>query len=357
LNTRVQSADLNLIKLNNGAWNISNGYPKQNGKTVFSCFHGGGGSTMGYKLAGFNVLGGVEIDPKMMAVYRKNHNPKHSYMMGVKEFLTIPNENLPNELFSLDILDGSPPCSSFSIAGARDRLWSVKRKFAEGQVTQILDTLFFDFIDIAKKLQPKIVVAENVKGLITGSARGYVKQIFSAFDAAGYKCQLFLLNACRMGVPQLRERTFFIANKIDKKITLDFDEPLIPLKKAFEGIDELGQRLTPHIEYFWKLCKPGKNLATVHPKKHLFNHVKQDENSPSNTQTTCSTYMHWSEPRGFSDIAIKRMQTFPDDFEMLNAGSQYVCGMSVPPFMMQRLANQIALQMLSNDLNAPTERI
>ena len=72
-----------------------------------------------------------------------------------------------------------------------------------------------------KKLKPKVVVAENVKGLIQGNARGYVKEIFKAFQNAGYSAQLFLLNASRMGVPQNRERTVFIANRIGKKINLE----------------------------------------------------------------------------------------------------------------------------------------
>ncbi len=65
-------------------WNLSDGYPKSNGLNVFGTFICGGGSTMGYKLAGFNHLGGVEIDPKIAAVYKANHNPKYLYIRGHK---------------------------------------------------------------------------------------------------------------------------------------------------------------------------------------------------------------------------------------------------------------------------------
>ena len=156
---------------------------------------------MGYKLAGYRVLGGVEIDPRMMAGYRENHHPEHSYLMSVRDFVNIPDHDLPPALFELDVLDGSPPCSSFSLAGARQKKWGQKHKFREGQAEQVLDDLFFEFIDIAAKLKPRIVVAENVKGLIIGKARGYVKQIFRRFREAGYRCQLFLLDASSMGVP------------------------------------------------------------------------------------------------------------------------------------------------------------
>ena len=85
-------------------------FTKDKGK-VFSCFACGGGSTMGYKLAGFDVLGCNEIDPKMMEAYRLNHNPKYSYLEPIQDFKN--RKDLPKELYELDILDGSPPCSSF----------------------------------------------------------------------------------------------------------------------------------------------------------------------------------------------------------------------------------------------------
>ena len=217
-----------MIKLKTGPWNLTDlkDVPK-NGKTVFSCFHCGGGSTMGYKLAGFDVLGGVEIDPDMMAIYRTNHHPKHSFLMGVEQFNKLPREKIPDELFKLDILDGSPPCSSFSMAGSREKAWGEKKRFREGQAEQILDDLFFHFIETARILQPKIVIAENVKGLVIGKAKGYVKQIFQMFNLAGYETQLFLLNAAAMGVPQRRERTFFIARRkglYQSKVEFRFSE-------------------------------------------------------------------------------------------------------------------------------------
>ena len=183
-------------------------FTKDKGK-VFSCFSCGGGSTMGYKLAGFDVLGCNEIDPKMMAAYVENHNPKYSFLEPIQNFKL--RDDLPEELYNLDILDGSPPCSSFSISGNREADWGKEKKFREGQAEQILDTLFFDFIDLAKKLQPKVVVAENVKGLLQGDAKSYVLKIYEDFDAAGYMVKHFLLDSSTMGVPQKRERVFFLA--------------------------------------------------------------------------------------------------------------------------------------------------
>ena len=207
------------------------------GLTAFSCFHCGGGSTMGYKLAGFNVLGGVEIDPEMMALYRANHNPQHSYLMGVQQFNELPLDTIPDELKNLDLLDGSPPCSVFSMAGKREKKWGSEHHFREGQQKQRLDDLFMHFIQVGQRLQPKVIVAENVKGLVIGNAKGYVKEIFAAFKEAGYDTQLFLFNDARMGVQQSRERTFFIARRQDLQwlpLKLAFNEPPVTLQQALK---------------------------------------------------------------------------------------------------------------------------
>jgi DNA (cytosine-5)-methyltransferase 1 len=334
------------IKLKTGPWNLTDlkSIPK-NGLKVFSCFHCGGGSSMGYKLAGYEVLGGVEIDPEMMAIYRQNHNPKHSYLMGVQEFKKISDSELPAELFDLDILDGSPPCSSFSMAGSREKKWQVKKKFREGQTEQVLDDLFFDYIDIAKKLRPKVVVAENVKGLILGNAKGYVKQIFQAFREAGYSCQLFLLNAAAMGVPQKRERTFFIANRIDKKIKLDFNERVIPVKNALQGIT-VDHTPAPRksLADYWHLIEPGKSVSSVNDSGSGFCRIKLNPNDPANTQIASLPAMHWLQKRHLCSAESLRIQSFPDDYACKQELKHYVCGMSVPPFMMQRIASQIAIQ-------------
>lgn len=339
-------------KLKTGPWNLTDlNKIKKNGKTVFSCFHCGGGSTMGYKLAGFDVLGGVEIDPEMMKIYRANHNPKYSFLMGVQEFNKLPREKIPDELFNLDILDGSPPCSSFSMAGSREKAWGEKKKFREGQANQILDDLFFEFIKIADILKPKIVVAENVKGLIIGNAKGYVKMIADQFDAAGYDVQLFLLNAAFMGVPQRRERTFFIARRKDlnlKKISLNFSEQIITVQQAFYGITERGKDKSYSINSrYYNLTEPGESFSKVHPKDHAFNHIKLNPNDTAPTiPANAHTIYHWESMRNLSDLEFKRLQSFPDDFKFKNdRQAGYMCGMSVPPLMMQRVANEIAIQM------------
>lgn len=338
--------------MNNGPWKLSDlDKVKKNGLKVFSCFHCGGGSTMGYKLAGFDVLGGVEIDKNMMAIYRENHRPKYSYLMPVQEFKNIPDKDLPQELFNLDILDGSPPCSSFSMAGSREKKWGAAHAFREGQSVQVLDDLFFHFIDIAKKLKPKVVVSENVKGLIQGNARGYVKEIFSSFKAAGYETQLFLLNSSRMGVPQARERTFFISNRIDKKIKLEFNEKPIAISEALNGVNSVGriEPTTTQCFKYWSQCAIGSSFSTVHPTGSYFSKIRIDPRKPVNTITGHSKndLFHWDTCASLSNEFFIRAQTFPDDYNFLLEDPGYVCGMSVPPYMMERIASQIAIQLFN----------
>lgn len=314
----------------------------KNGLKVFSTFACGGGSTMGYKLAGFEVIGCVEIDPKMLAIYKANHHPRLPFEMPIQDFNRLPDSELPAELFGIDILDGSPPCSTFSLAGNREDDWGKKKEFREGQASQILDDLFFHFVDTARKLRPKVVVAENVKGMLVGNARGYVKQVMQAFSDAGYDAQVFLLNSSRMGVPQRRERVFFLARRRDLNlpmVRLEFAEPEISVADAFSGVVSAPPicKTVASIS-MWKKAGPGEQLAKYHPNGSFFNWCRLDPRAPAPTVTAAMRLMHYTEPRLLSGREVARLQSFPDDFDFLNSCGGYVCGMSVPPLMMQRLA-------------------
>ena len=307
---------------------------------------------MGYKLAGCEVVGGVEIDPEMMGIYRRNWQPPHSFLMGVQEFNKLPEERRA-PMIGIDILDGSPPCSSFSTAGARSKKWGETHKFREGQAEQELDSLFFDFIKTARLLRPRVVVAENVSGLIKGAARGYVKEIFKGFQDAGYSVQLFLLNAAAMGVPQRRQRTFFVARRNDlgfKPLKLAFSETPVVVSEAFEGVSAYPRHsgLSEARLGYWERVKPGENFGKVHPKGSLFSTAKlhPGRSAPTLTATCKVNALHWSEPRGITGGEAIRLQTFPDDYLVTENRVHYVVGMSVPPFMMQRVVLEIRKQWL-----------
>jgi DNA (cytosine-5)-methyltransferase 1 len=338
-------------------------FTKDKGK-VFSCFACGGGSTMGYKLAGFDVIGHNDIDPKMVEVYKENHKPKFSYLESITTF--AKRKDLPKELYELDILDGSPPCSSFSMAGNREKDWGKEKKFREGQELQVLDTLFFDFIDLANELKPKVVVAENVKGLLLGEAKKYVIEIYKAFDKAGYTCQHFLLNASKMGVPQRRERVFFIALRKDlapkfmesvdmftelPKIELNFNDKKIPFKEIYE-IGNTERLLTGKALELWNdRIDTDIDLENISARNgrpnFMFNHKFLKLSKVCNTITSSDNCCLYEEPRYRSKKELCYSGSYPKDYNFLKLKPEYLIGMSVPPLMTGKIAEQIYKQWLS----------
>jgi DNA (cytosine-5)-methyltransferase 1 len=335
-------------------WNLSDGYPapgiEKHGLKVFGTFICGGGSTMGYKLAGFDHLGGVEIDSQVADVYKVNHNPKYLFIEDIRDF--ADRTIFPNELYNLDILDGSPPCSSFSMAGNREKDWGKEKVFREGQAKQRLDDLFFDYIRLAKKLQPKVVIAENVKGIIQGNAKAYVKRIKDEFEKAGYKVQLFLLNAASMGVPQKRERVFFICQRNDlnfKNLELSFDEKSI-IYSEFKST-KLGKELTNETKAVWdKRIKTDQNLASIHErignkrKRFQAKFIHDNQISPTTVASGDSVPIRFDHPNRITMDEVKMIGSYPLDYNFKNIKPNYLTGMSVPPVMTAQIAHQIYLQ-------------
>ena len=320
---------------------------------------------MGYKLAGFDVVGCNEIDPRMAAVYKKNLNPKYIYVEDIRDF--IAREDYPPELYQLDILDGSPPCSSFSMAGRREELWGVEHKFREGQKKQVLDTLFFDFIKLAKKLKPKVIVAENVPALAKGNALSYYQAIIKDMTDAGYYVTTHVLDASLMGIPQKRKRLFFIALRQDlikyaRKeenlfgtnpcLHLDFCEKEIPLK---DFADYKGEEINKNCQSYkyWKIKKDGETKVSMVKKRlgekdSLFSQefVSPDNPLPTITASSYHKIMHWNKPLYLSNREITLGSSFPLDYDFGKEHPEYICGMSVPPVMIANIANVIWEQWL-----------
>ena len=342
------------IKSTDWKWSFKD-YPKdKNGLKVFSCFACGGGSTMGYKLAGCEVLGCCEIDPKMNEVYVKNHNPKYNYLMDIRKFNEIPNEELPEELFNLDILDGSPPCTTFSMAGDREESWGKKKKFREGQAEQTLDDLSFVFIETVAKLKPKVMIMENVEGLIKGEAWSYVQKIYKQLKDVGYTVKHWLLKGQYMGVPQTRHRVFFIAvrNDIDydiDKLDMSFNYTPITYSMIKDGT---GRKCVPGSKTYTLLCEARageKDLGPAHKRLYgteafFQNKILYDDDVVLTIRAKSNDFFSISEKKGMSTTEIISAQTFPQDYDFINftlANVTYICGMSVPPIMIKRIVTRL----------------
>jgi DNA (cytosine-5)-methyltransferase 1 len=322
---------------------------QKNGLKVFSCFACGGGSTMGYKLAGCDVVGCCEIDPKMNEVYVKNHNPKYNYLMDIREFNKL--DNLPEELYNLDILDGSPPCTTFSTAGNREEGWGKKKKFREGQAEQTLDDLSFVFIETVAKLRPKVVIMENVEGLIKGGAWAYVQKIYAQFKTIGYSVKHWLLKGEDMGVPQTRHRVFFIAARNDIgfnpcDLDMTFNYKAITYGEIKKGV---GRSATPECQKLLEAAQPqDKDLSDIKErlgqKPGRFNEMLAWKDRTLSTITAkCSVY-DAPELSFISNDTIIRASTFPSDYDFINTSYSnigYICGMSVPPLMIKRIVGRL----------------
>lgn len=342
----VQSVDLDSTHKFSWKWYLSelDKVPK-NGLNVFSCFSCGGGSSMGYKLAGYSVIGNCEIDPRVAAVYKVNNHPKYTFLMDIREF--NQKDNLPEDLKNIDVLDGSPPCSVFSLAGKREEGWNTEKVFREGQAKQRLDDLFFHFIETAKKLQPKVVVAENVEGMLVKNARGYVNEILKAFDEAGYKVQLFLMDSRYMGVPQKRRRVFFIGHRKElnfPKLDMTFKEKpiLFGEVRSEEGIELQEGKIKSMVS---RRKTGDKDMSDIYMrecgKRSGYTSSLNADDDVCATIASGGTYLRFCDGKRLSKEDIINCQTFPQDYDFLNQSPQYVCGMSVPPIMMAQISSRI----------------
>jgi DNA (cytosine-5)-methyltransferase 1 len=337
------------------AWNLTDlaAVPK-NGVKVMSTFACGGGSSMGYKRAGCEVIAANDIDPEMAWHYKLNINPKHYFLCPINELLT---KELPPELFELDILDGSPPCSTFSMAGSREKAWGKDKHFREGQAKQVLSDLFFDYLDLVGRLRPKVAIAENVKGMLIGNAKGYTKLIMARFKELGYRPQLFLINSADCGVPQKRERVFFCAVRDDidaSPLKLAPTHRWISAGEATEDVQTLTKEETDEacikryaIGKAWYLLKRGEYTGMG------FQYSMPDPNKPSPTLTaaiggaSCASVVHWNYPRKLTLREAKRLGSFPDDYTAkTDKIGKYMIGMSVPPKMTEQVARAVCQQWL-----------
>lgn len=359
-----------------------------NGFNAISTFSGCGGSSLGYKMAGFKVLWANEFVPAAYDTYLANHSET---ILDTRDIRQIKAQEILDaiglQVGELDLFDGSPPCASFSTAGKREKSWGKVKKYSD--TAQRTDDLFFEYIRILKELQPKIFVAENVSGLIKGTAKGYFLEILAGLKECGYRVACRLLDAQWLGVPQVRQRIIFIGVREDLGLEPVHPKPLLyrysvrdalpwivsgkygpSWKKADTPSPTVSASLTYNPETShqgleiveaetdisryaigveWDKLKPGgksqKYLSLVKPQV--------DNPCPTITQCSGSTstagVCHPTEKRKFSIAELKRICAFPDDFILTGSYVQQWerLGRAVPPVMMYHIAATIRDQILN----------
>lgn len=327
---------------------------KKNWYKVFSCFSCWWWSSMWYKNAWYTVIWTCEIDPQMNDVYIKNFWKWFNFLMWVQDFKNIPNDELPSDLFNLDILDWSPPCSTFSTSWLRERARWKEKKFREWQAKQVLSDLFFDYLDVVEKLQPKIVIAENVSWMLKWNAKWYLKMIFQRFDELWYNVQLFLLNGATMWLPQKRERIFFCAHRKEfklPKLKLQFNEKPIPFKDVKDEKWIKDRSIPDSVKIRMKYAKYWDHWLDEADfryrwKKAFFNSNRLYDNNVCNTIAAWDKNIVRWENRYLNTTELKRIWSRPEDYDFNWVRSEYLIWMSVPPLMMYRVSKAIQEQWL-----------
>ena len=193
---------------------LSLGSPS-NGLAALSLFAGCGGMSFGFKQAGFELKAFLELAPDLRAIYRANF-PDSLELGG--DISAISDDDIAASKLrvgNIDVLIGGPPCQGFSLSGKRS-------------VTDPRNTLFLDYLRFVDVYQPKLAVMENVRLLTSMKAPdgGLVKDaIQREFELRGYRVRMFQVNARSFGVPQHRERVFFVATRNDLAVLPGFPSP------------------------------------------------------------------------------------------------------------------------------------
>ena len=362
-----------------------------NGFKVASTFSGAGGSSLGYKMAGFKVAWASEFIPAAQDTYRANHNDT---ILDTRDIRTVQPEEvlaaLKMQPGDLDLLDGSPPCASFSTAGKREAGWGKVKKYSDG--AQRTDDLFHEFIRLVRGIRPKVFVSENVSGLVKGTAKGYFLEILAAMKASGYRVTCRVLDAQWLGVPQQRQRTIFVGVREDLN-----REPVHPLPLAyrysvrdalpwiirqgdnggFGGGEMRDSSVNPSPTIgAWPQTgngnfSPAKVEAETDISRYAigaeWDKLKQGEASekypslvkpslvkPSPTITAFhptggkAGVCHPTEKRKFTIAELRRICAFPDDFILTGSYAQQWerLGRSVPPVMMYHIAKTLRDEVL-----------
>lgn len=192
---------------------------------IISLFSGAGGLDLGFEKAGFEIIAANEFDSTIWETYEKNH--KAPLIRG--DVRDISSMDFP----SCDGIIGGPPCQSWSEAGSLKGIDDPR-----GQ-------LFYEYVRILKEKQPKFFLAENVSGMLAPRHKEAVKNIMSMFDEAGYNVQMKLLNASDYGVPQDRERIFYVGFRKDLSINYSYPTPYKTKMTMRDAIGDLADTAIP----------------------------------------------------------------------------------------------------------------
>ncbi|MHA0305672.1 DNA cytosine methyltransferase [Mesomycoplasma ovipneumoniae] len=326
--------------------------------TSIELFAGAGGLALGLEQAGFKHIGLVEYDKYAASTLRANR-PKWNVIC--EDIEIVAKKDLEKEFNikkgELDLLSGGAPCQSFSYAGKRLGLDDVR------------GTMFYHYAVFLNKLQPKMLLFENVKGLLSHDKGRTFNTIINIFEQEGYKIFYEVLNAWDYGVAQKRERLIVVGIRNDLVNDKEF---LYPLKYKYKPVlsdilqdvpSSLGAKYSKTKKDIFSLVPPGgywrdipEDIAKDYMKScwymgggrtGILRRLSLDE--PSLTVLTTpqmkqTDRCHPTETRPFTVRENARIQSFPDEWIFTGPmSSQYKqVGNAVPC----NLAKEVGLKIL-----------
>lgn len=340
---------------------------------IIDLFSGVGGLSLGFEMEGFESVVAIDFWDDAIKTYNHNRKDKVGVSMDVTQF---NDELLPTILkeHKIDGIIGGPPCQGFSTA----RLSNATEKI--GKINESRNHLYLEFFRTVNLVRPKFFLIENVRGLVSANKGAFVKDIIERFGGIGYNVSYKILNASDYGVPQNRQRVFFIGllegdfefpEKFDYKVSskeaiMDLihsneesnQNYSTPSKNEYQKLMRNGKKtvknheVTIHNEQTTKVISmvpDGGNIKSLPPEYwniRKYNKAFQRMNSelPSNTiDTGHRNYFHYEANRIPTARESARIQSFPDSFEFLGTkGSQYKqVGNAVPPLLAKVLAQKI----------------
>ena len=313
--------------------------------TVISTFAGCGGSSLGYKLAGFRELLAVEWDDNAVETFRFNFPDVPVYHGDIAkltgaECMKLAGLSGPGEL---DVLDGSPPCQGFSTAG--------KRRFDDPR-----NSLFREYARLLRELQPRVFVMENVTGMVKGVMKQAYLTIIAELRACGYRARGEVLNAMHFNVPQSRERVIIIGVRNDLGIEPSHPNPQtrpMTVRDALRDVpaDATAFTVGKHTKIYqdMKAVQPGDSQPGHHSHIRLpLNHV-----CPALLADAGFGHYHFWHPvehRVLTFNELKRLSSFPCDFQLTGKPGEMWAriGNSVPPNLMRAIAEHVRKEILDN---------
>lgn len=350
--------------------------------SVVSFFCGSGGSSTGYKMSGGDIRFVNDFQEICIQNYLHNY-PDTPHICSDIRNLTGKQilKKIGMKPRELDVLDGSPPCPPFSMSGSKKKGWN-KTKKVYGKLQSNIEDLTFDFIRLAKTIQPKVIICENVKGLTMTPVQSHFQKMISEFQGIGYQTEFKVLNSVDYGVPQKRERVFIVSvrndileelgHQINGIVFPSFTSRIFPSplkgqyslqdaifdllknkKNVQEGeILENVMRDNSKYDLVKKLKKNPiayQSVGDINLNGSLFQTRRVPWDEPSHCltekglETSFSTHIHPEKDRGLTTYEAMRIMGLPQDFELLGSLDERlgVIGLMVAPPQMFHLSKHI----------------